>query len=211
MTKRLLLLGLGVATLIASWSADSRAAIVVSVSADAVAPQTFPLGNPGYPGDTISVSASGTPTPLSIEVPTAEPVLLQTGDFFINYSAGPGQPGTRDFLFDLTRNVTINGVSMSITQQALLHVDETADTLTVYDSSSVSFDVDGVGNVVLTALGTGPLRRDTLGSHSFDISSTFSVLAPPPPSVPEPGTFIVWSLLGGFGIALSYWRRKRPA
>ena len=28
-------------------------------------------------------------------------------------------------------------------------------------------------------------------------------------NIPEPATIVVWSLLGGLGIAISCWRRKR--
>jgi hypothetical protein len=32
-----------------------------------------------------------------------------------------------------------------------------------------------------------------------------------PSSVPEPSTLIIWSLLGGLGISMGWWRRKRAA
>ena len=30
-------------------------------------------------------------------------------------------------------------------------------------------------------------------------------------SIPEPSTLIIWSLLGGLGIAFGYWRRRKAA
>ncbi len=47
---------------------------------------------------------------------------------------------------------------------------------------------------------------DTGGTASLDLVS-IDTTSP----VPEPTTMIVWSLLGGFGLAFGYWRRKRAA
>ena len=47
---------------------------------------------------------------------------------------------------------------------------------------------------------------------SDNTQATVSIsIQPEASSVPEPATLIVWSLLGGIGIAFGYWRRKRAA
>lgn len=45
---------------------------------------------------------------------------------------------------------------------------------------------------------------------AFD-SPTRSDLEPPTGIVPEPSTLIIWSLLGGLGIAVGWWRRRKSA
>ena len=53
--------------------------------------------------------------------------------------------------------------------------------------------------------GSSTYEYDDIG---FRIASTTDGI---PPIIPEPSTLIIWSLLGGLGIALGWCRRRKPA
>lgn len=188
----------------------TNASIQVQVSAGGWGPQTFQL-NSNFPGDTITASASGTPTPFLVTVPTVTPVLLQMGNFYVDYSADNGSAiQSGDFPFSLTRDVTVDGVVHSVAQNALLQVRPDADTLILSDSLPTNYSLPDI-TVTLTALGV-TLRADTLYNHFFAINSVFAVseqnaLVGTEP-VPEAASLAIWSLFGGLGIGLAWWRKS---
>jgi hypothetical protein len=181
-------------------------AAIVTVSADGVGPLHFQPneGDPGLPGDYVLLMSS---SDFTVDVPTGSPVQVQLGNFNVGYSARDPNPSNFDYTFSLIRDITINSVVHSITQDALLEIRHDADTLTVYESLPTPYVLSGLGTVTLTALQVGPLTIDTLGDHNFTVYGTFELV------IPEPATLIIWSLLsltfGGLG--LRFWQRgARP-
>jgi hypothetical protein len=59
---------------------------------------------------------------------------------------------------------------------------------------------------VASIVGSVPSYKDSEGSATGDLRLYFGS-----PTIPEPSTIIVWSLLGGLGITLGWWRRKKAA
>ena len=65
------------------------------------------------------------------------------------------------------------------------------------------------------AKGFSPIWQYGLNSQLFvgygDYPAAQLVMAVKESPVPEPATFIIWSLLGGFGIAMGWWRKRKAA
>jgi hypothetical protein len=133
----------------------------------------------GAENDTVLLSASV--VSLAAD-PFSGPVSFdaQPGAFLVNYSPSLSPP------YDLTlsRLLTIDGVSQTVTQRGALSITPSVDTLTILDSPATAFDFGPRGRLFLTL--TGVTQAATVvGAFPFTIAGTLSTAAP----TPEPATF----------------------
>jgi hypothetical protein len=123
--------------------------------------------------------------------PFSSPVRfdLQQGEFQVGLSPSQSPPHP----LTLSRLITIDGLSRTVTQNGSLSITPTVDTLTIFDSPSIAFDFGTRGRLFLTLDG---LTRSTtvVGNFPLTIAGTLSTTAP----VPEPATLALF----GAGIAV---------
>jgi hypothetical protein len=100
--------------------------------------------------------------------------------------------------FDITQNVTIEGVTQALTMSGVYLVTNAKDTLTLFGGSTALFNT-GSGTFRLTALG-GEVSGTYVGQFGFDVGDHLE-------QVPEPGTLALLSL-GLAGIGLTKRRKK---
>ena len=121
--------------------------------------------------------------------------IFQTGDFIVvsdnNYVAG-----TKPFNF--TENVTVNGITQTVSFSGNIELSDTADTLTFNPGSAQSF-----GSILFTPLGLSISATDT-GSHPFSLQASIASTATP---IPAPGT--VWLMLTGLAALRKFGKRQK--
>jgi hypothetical protein len=183
--------GLAALALLFGGAGRARADIIVSVSLS---------GEPAlnFAADTLTLNPGSIP---SLTLPFNVPVTAntQTLSFFIGDSDGTNQL----FPFTLTENVTINGVTHTITQPGQLLITPAADTLTLFPGPTTAFDLGGSGEAFFTPLGAGPVTSSAIGQTlTVQLQGTFLAVA----AVPEPSSI---TLLGLGAAALASWRRWR--
>ena len=187
-------------------------AALVNYTVDGTAPQQFaapttppadaPWGPNGYPGDTVSLqSYTGsfdlTPGTTIQQINT----LLWTIDYTYGGTAtDPDQNAWSDlsFVFNATRNMTIDGVGpVSISQAGSLLSTWDNDYLSLAGGSTVTFYVQGYRVDVTPLAVTQTAGSNFSGDNPWvqpdqDIMAQFDVTAVP---VPEPTTMLAGALL----------------
>jgi hypothetical protein len=113
-------------------------------------------------------------------------VLEQTFEYLVGStgggSAGPGPDTFVAYDFSINRNVTISGGSLAspitqmVTQSARLTVGWTFDTLEIFGSDLLTFDLGADGQVQLRLLAEGPIQQ---GDPEVPIVLTSVVPVPP--------------------------------
>jgi hypothetical protein len=204
------------------------AAASVSYTVDGLGPTSFPgtvtppltashiLDGLGYPGDTVELQAYTGSLDLT---PGTSIQKINTLLWNVAYTyAGSGDPlnpdaGWQQLSFNLTaaRNMTIDGVGpQSISQSGLLQVNWDNDYLSLSAGPTISFIVQGyevdVTPLAVPEYGASSFSGDPPWSQpNVDIMARFDITQA---SVPEPTTFIIWSLLGAIAITVGWRRRK---
>ena len=100
--------------------------------------------------------------------------------------------------FDITQNVTIEGVTLAFTMSGLYQITDVLDTLTLFGGTTALFNT-GSGIFRLTALGGGA-SANNIGQFDFDVGYNLE-------QVPEPGTLALFGI-GLVGMALMRRRRR---
>jgi hypothetical protein len=67
------------------------------------------------------------------------------------------------------------------------------------------------GDTSFTLVTRNPSLDDNIFFMGLNVTAAGQVVPGPPGVIPEPSTFIIWSLLGAFGFTLGWWRRRRAA
>jgi hypothetical protein len=144
-------------------------------------------------GDTVTLS----PNTLTFELAAGEPNAadIQLGIFHV------GDSGSLDetFTFELSRLVTIDGVTMTISQRGELSVTPVCDTLSLFDGATTTFDLGSYGLLDFTPKGlvqssTEPgdfpltLRGDVIVASGHGLSATSSFLVSGLPAQVQAGT-----------------------
>ncbi len=137
-------------------------------------------------------------------------LLFSTGnanDIGITYEASNNSLWVQNFITGLLTDYTMGGVVItsftpSVTNPGLF--------------SALAMDTDGTlwfenGNGVLEHYATNGMHLGTLVVPELDAAFGGEIGAVSAAAIPEPSTVIVWLLLGGIGLGLGYWRRKRAA
>ena len=132
--------------------------------------------------------------------PPATGAFAQAFDFIVGSTGGGSAgSGTFDYNLDLVRSVRIMGVDdlgnlidlvQLVHQAARLTVGWDADTMLVFASDAVTFDLGASGNVQVRLMAEGPI---TAGDPDIGVGIT---------AVPEPSTFaLLWLAIGVARIA----------
>jgi len=110
---------------------------------------------------------------------------VQPGHLLVDFSPSQSPP----YPLTLSRLITIDGVSSTVTQDGSLSITPTLDTLTIFRSSATQFDFGPRGTLLLTLDGAS---RSTMfiGDFPFTIAGTLSTVAP----TPEPMPFVLLAL-----------------
>jgi hypothetical protein len=140
--------------------------------------------NDGTQGTTFdTLSLTGNSGSFSLDGGQTSSLAISTVTFTTGYSCSSACPDsqTGDAIFW----ATIDGVTQSIDVpwKACINtgsctLGSSDDTITLFASSPVEFDISGVGTVSLSTLQTGP----TLGSYSGDLTAQVSFTPVPEPS-----------------------------
>jgi len=157
------------AAVLALTAGSAHAGIIVSVNLSGAPSQSFVA-------DTLTLNPGSIP---SLNLPYGVPVTTntQTLSFFV----GDSGPTSHVFPFTFTQNVTINGVTHSITQSGTLDIEPAADTLTLFPGPTTAFDLGALGTVFFTPQGTGPIVNGNIGTTTtVQLQGTF--LATPEPA-----------------------------
>jgi hypothetical protein len=156
----------------------------------------------------VFTSADGSPSPVPL-----------TGTLTVQFTLpwDPSQPppsgttpgGTTSFDAEiLSMNLTGSGggySSIAVSESATGSYGD----VTVTDTGGGTFHISSFFAVFTeVSLDGGPGISMTNGGSNGDGGFAVSGSAS---STPEPSTIIIWSLLGGLGIAIGWWRRKRAA
>ena len=144
------------------------------------------------------------PTTSSVDVDFSSPIPtafeLQDGTLHVDFSPSVSPP----YEFSLSRLITIGGVSRMVEQAGLLSITPSIDTLTLFGSDAILYDLGESGRLFLT-IGGLTQTATVIGNFPFTVNATLS-----PAPLPEPTTLI----LLGTGIAgmmgRSLRRSKRP-
>jgi len=132
-----------------------------------------------------------------VPVSTAVPILLQNGNFEVNFSSF-----NDTFPFTLSRRVTIGAVSRVVPQSGQISITPSVDTLTLFPVPTITFDLGPQGQFDLTVFGT-QTAATTVGDHPFSVRALVAASNASPTPTPEPATL---SLLG---IAIGGWAARR--
>jgi hypothetical protein len=180
-------------------------------------PADAPWGSSGYPGDTVGSNPFNGTLDLT---PGAQVLPIGTLTWTINYTYGgtatawdyPADWSAVTFTVNANTNLSFGGgPAGNIAQSGVLDVEWDDDYLTLNAGTPSTFFVPGY-EIVVTPQAIATTRGSNFsGSNPWVqptqvVDATFDVTP-----VPEPTTLIVWSLLGGVGIAVGRWRRKRAA
>ena len=158
---------------------------------------------------------------------TAPP--LGTGD--LPDAAYPSTSETQPFEYDLIADPGYSVKLRSFNMAIWPGINETINSVSVLDGnnnilwSQTPADIAGAPdathpNGTHTHFAFPDLQSQTLkiefdstnvDADDVGITNVVFSQATASPNVPEPSTFLIWSLLGGCGIALGCWRRKRAA
>lgn len=197
-------------------------ALTVSYTVDGVAAVGYPStltvpdnafwGTNGYPGDTVELQTYTGSLDLTLGTSIKQANTLL---WMIDYTYGGTSEATwtnPSFSINANRNITIDTVTGTLSQNGLLATDWNNDHLTFYTGPTTTLSVDGY-NVAITLLGVGPTDGSNFdGSNpwvqpSQDIMVQFDVSVaetPLPAALP-----LFASGLGALG--LLGWRRKRKS
>lgn len=132
-----------------------------------------------------------------------------SGTYTLNYTIQINQlPATGFLSAQLGVDVNTGSTPTTVTE-SLYHSDGT----TLYGTMT---SVDGLAQSTVAINGaTFVVVKETMvvgdGANLSGVSNTFVETIETPPSVPEPSTLIVWSLLGGLGLTVGWLRRNRTA
>jgi hypothetical protein len=169
------------------WIAHASAATAdpISISFSATA-ASFSAGN-----DFVDLLPVTNSFAIDLSLPS-QTFALQPGLFTVFLSPGQDVPLT------LSRQITIEGVSQTVTQSGTLSITPTVDTLTIFDSSVHPYDLGGTLGTRFLTVG-GVTERVTLEDffnaggisvmRPFTLAGTVSETNP----VPEPGTLVLLS------------------
>ena len=154
-------------------------------------PVTVTLGGASFTGlgDTVTLL----PNTLNLDLTAGVPLTVgdQPGQLIVTDSG----PVTMTFNFTLSRSVTIGGVTMTAAQPGQLAITEIADTLTLSDAPTLSYNLGALGVVDFTLRGVS-VTASALGTFPFTVQGTF-LLRDGATAVPEPATVV----LLGIGLA----------
>ena len=230
--KRLMLALLVVA--LAVTAGPAGAAITVSYTDGGWGPQSFPgtdantpapappadapWGPNGYPGDTVQLQAYPGTMELYDGASYTMPIntLVWTGNYTYAGAGLESDPnaGWQElyFTFLTSQTITIGTATATLTQGGELDSLWDNDYLSLTGGPTVNLYLDGY-QVAITPISLQPVGADWTGqvpSTGVAIQPNEIVMAQVNvTATPEPTTLIVWSLLGGLGLAFGYWRRKR--
>jgi len=178
-----------------------HANVVIDYTVQGISTFALPPGNGATPGDTLTLSPYGTAS-LDLTYNVVQVGELNPFDFFTALSGGRG-----GIPVSLARNLTVNGVSQSISQSAVNDYEQPYDTLTIDAGTALVFDLGAAGTLTVTPLAAGaggPSPATVLGDHNGEIDADF--LVTPGSSVPDGG--LTMGMLGAAIGGLSFFRRK---
>ena len=186
-------LGPVVAVMILAKGGAARADIITPVSLSGEPPISFVA-------DVLTLNGGSIP---SLTLPFGVPVTTNTQT--VSFLEGDSGATDQLFPFTFTENVTIGGVTHTITQSGELLISPPGDTFTLFPGTTTAFNLGALGTVLFTPLSAGPIFQPFTGNgipETIQLQGTF--VAAPPPTVPEPSSLALLSL---GGLALAGWRR----
>jgi hypothetical protein len=190
-TPRLAVLVSSAAALVVTLASASDAR-ADAITLTAMAPVTF-----AAEGDTVEFK----PVALTLAPIGARPFTFdfQQGNLHVDLSPCSCLPPHE---FEISRTVTINGVSHSVTQAAELAITPSVDTLRIFRSGPTTFDFGSRGTLFLSLEGLTQSAR-VFGDFPLTIRGALSATAP----TPEPASLLL--LMCGIAAAAAFHRGQR--
>ncbi len=182
--------------------------------ADITPPSNAPHGTNGYPGDTLGIETySGDAADWA---PGTYVVPMGLLNWTIDYTYGGTETDPDDWSevthnFDVTRQLTIGGVTEDIVQSGLLENTWHNDYVTFYDGQTTTFNNVNGYQIDVTPLGFARTAGSSFSGGAPwvqpDIELFAQFVVSDAPVIPVPGA----AVLGMLGLGIVGWVQRRAA